>query len=61
MTTMTQDTYRTIGALTGLAAGVLLTVAVGYSGQIIPSALLGAGGCVAGAIIAERIHTRSGD
>lgn len=58
---MTRDTYRTIGALTGLAIGVLLTVAFGYSGQIIPSALLGAGGCVAGAVIAERLHSGSGD
>jgi hypothetical protein len=58
---MTQDTYRTIGALSGLAAGVALTVALGYGGQIVASALLGAGGCIAGAVIAERLHARGGD
>jgi len=58
---MTRETYRTIGAITGLAAGIVLTISFGLSGQVVPSALLGAGGCVAGAIIAERFHSRSGD
>jgi len=39
----------------------LITFAVGFTGQIIPSALLGAGGCVAGAVIAERLHPGSRD
>ena len=58
---MTRETYRTIGALGGLGVGVILTIALGYGGQMVPSALLGAGGCVAGAMIAERIHASHGD
>jgi outer membrane lipoprotein SlyB len=58
---MTRDTYRTIGALGGLAVGVMLTITLSYGGQLVPSALLGAGGCVAGAMIAERLHASRGD
>jgi hypothetical protein len=52
---MTEQTFRTIGALTGLAIGIGLMVALGFRG-ILPSALFGAGGCVLGAMTAERIH-----
>ncbi len=38
---MTQDIYRKIGALAGLAGGVLLTVAFGYGGQVIPKRAAG--------------------
>jgi len=53
---MTRETYRTIGALLGLGAGIAVTVGFGFTGQLIPSALFGAGGCVAGAVTAEKLH-----
>ncbi len=56
---MSQETYRTIGAIAGLGLGIIATVALGYNGQIIPSALFGAGGCVAGAVTAERLYARN--
>ncbi len=52
---MNEDRYRTIGALLGLAAGWGLMVGLGFSGMV-PAAVLGAGGCVAGAIAAERFY-----
>lgn len=52
---MTEQTYRTIGSLLGLAMGIALMFLLGLRG-IVPSALLGAGGCVAGAITAERLY-----
>lgn len=55
---MTRESYRTIGALIGLAAGIAVTVGLGLTGQLVPSALFGAAGCVAGAIIAEKLHDR---
>ena len=58
---MTRETYRTIGALIGLTAGLVGTVVIGYGGELIPGAVLGAGGCVMGAMIAERMHPGSGD
>lgn len=56
---MTRETYRTIGALIGLTIGLVGTVAIGYGGQLIPGAIMGAGGCVLGAVIAERMHPGS--
>lgn len=52
---MTEQSFRTIGALAGLAAGVGLMIAFGYRG-VMPSAIFGATGCVLGAMAAERIH-----
>lgn len=52
---MTEQTYRTIGSLLGLAMGITLMMLLGLRG-IAYSALFGAGGCVAGAITAERIY-----
>ncbi len=52
---MSEQTYRTIGALLGLALGIALMLVLGLRG-IAFSALFGAGGCVAGAITAERIY-----
>lgn len=53
---MSESNYRRIGALLGLGVGFALTFALGFAGQLVPGALLGAGGCVAGAMIAERLH-----
>ncbi len=52
---MNKDRYRTIGALLGLAAGVGLMRVIGIAG-IIPAAVFWAGGCVAGAIAAEKLY-----
>ncbi len=60
---MTEDTYRTIGALSGLGFGIGLMMSLGLAG-ILPSAIFGAGGCVIGAVTAERIyrwHTSRGE
>jgi hypothetical protein len=55
---MSEQTYRTIGSLLGLAIGIALMYLLGLRG-IVPSALFGAGGCVAGAIIAEKLYASS--
>ncbi len=52
-TRMSEDNYRSIGSIMGLAAGVGLMMALGFSG-IVAGAAFGAGGCVAGAIAAEK-------
>ena len=58
---MTRETYRRIGAIAGLTIGLLVTIAIGFGGQLIPGAILGAGGCVLGAVIAERMHSGNRD
>lgn len=58
---MTRETYRRIGAIAGLTIGLIITISIGYGGQLIPGAILGAGGCVLGAVIAERMHSGSRD
>lgn len=55
---MTEQNYRSIGAIVGLSAGIGLMVLLGYSG-IVASALFGAGGCVSGAIVAEKLYARN--
>jgi hypothetical protein len=52
---MSEDRYRSIGAMIGLAIGIGLMMALGYGG-VIPGAAFGAGGCVAGAIAAEKAY-----
>lgn len=52
---MTLQTYRSIGALIGLAIGIGVMLTLGIRG-IIPSAIFGAGGCVAGGVTAEQIY-----
>ena len=52
---MTEQTYRTIGSLLGLVSGIALMYVFGWRG-IVPSALMGAGGCVAGAVTAEKLY-----
>ena len=53
MTGMSEDNYRSIGSIIGLATGIGLMMALGYSGMV-AGAVFGAGGCVAGAITAEK-------
>lgn len=50
---MNEDTYRTIGAIIGLAFGLVLMVGIGLGGMI-PGALFGAGGAVVGGICGEK-------
>jgi hypothetical protein len=52
---MTEDRYRSLGAILGLAIGVGLMVGLGYGG-VVPGALFGAGGCVTGAIASEKLY-----
>lgn len=51
---MTRENYRSIGAIIGLATGLLLMVGIGLGGMI-PGALFGAGGAVFGGISGERL------
>ncbi len=55
---MTEQSYRTIGSLLGLAIGIALMYLFDLRG-IVPSALFGAGGCVTGAITAEKFYAAS--
>ena len=52
---MNEDTYRTIGAIIGLAAGIGMMITLGMSGMV-PGALFGAGGAVAGGICGEKLY-----
>jgi hypothetical protein len=54
-----RDLGRSIGALTGLAIGVLLMWIFGYSG-VLYGFLFGAGGAVAGGMTGERLVGDSG-
>ncbi|SMP61677.1 hypothetical protein SAMN06265222_107149 [Neorhodopirellula lusitana] len=55
---MTRDTFRTVGAITGLVVGLSLMSLFGLGG-IVYAAIFGAGGTVIGGISGERIHDRS--
>lgn len=54
---MNRENYRTVGAILGLAVGILLMVAVGLNG-LIAGAIFGAGGCVLGGISGEKLYDR---
>ena len=54
---MKRETYRTIGAIAGLALGLAVMWLVGLSG-IVPAAIFGAGGTVIGGVTGEKIHDR---
>jgi len=56
---MTRDSFRTIGALLGLALGVGLMILLGQSGML-AGALFGAGGCVLGGISGEKLYDKAG-
>ena len=52
---MRRESYRSIGAIIGLAVGFALMKLVGQSG-VMPGAIFGAGGALAGGIAGERVH-----
>jgi hypothetical protein len=52
---MSEDSCRSIGAIIGLALGIVLMRVLDLSGMV-AAALFGAGGCVAGAVTAEKLH-----
>ncbi|MDF1841346.1 MAG: hypothetical protein P1U77_07920 [Rubripirellula sp.] len=52
-----RDTYRSIGAILGLSAGVLTMSALGFGG-LVAGAIFAASGCVAGAIVGEQLHAK---
>jgi hypothetical protein len=52
---MTEQTCRSIGALAGLLGGVAVMRGLGFTG-LVPAAVLVAGGCVLGAIAAEKFY-----
>lgn len=51
---MTEDASRSVGAIAGLCLGLAIMFALGLGGMI-PGALFGAGGAVAGGIIGEKV------
>ena len=51
---MSEQHYRSVGSIIGLVAGLGLMVLFGYAGMV-PGALFGAGGCVAGGITGEKV------
>ena len=54
---MSEEIYRSVFALIGLALGLGLMFALGFGGMV-PGALFGAGGAVLGGITGERIARR---
>ena len=54
---MNRETFRTVGAITGLVVGLLIMNLAGLGG-LVYAAIFGAGGCVMGGISGERIHDR---
>lgn len=56
---MTEQSYRSIFAILGLAIGLGLMVLLGFGGMI-PGAVFGAGGAVLGGMTGEQIARRRG-
>jgi hypothetical protein len=54
---MTRESYRRIGAVSGLSGGWLAMYLLGYW-SLMPAAIFGMVGCVAGAITGEKLHDR---
>lgn len=54
---MSEQNYRTIGAICGLVLGMVAMRVLGFGGMI-PGAVFGAGGAVLGAMAAERVFRR---
>jgi outer membrane lipoprotein SlyB len=54
---MSEDNYRTICSVLGLVIGLGIMFASGWGGMI-PGAIFGAGGAVAGGIIGEKLFAR---
>lgn len=55
---MKRETFRVIGAISGLLIGLMVMYLLGMGG-LVPAAVFGAGGCVLGGISGEQIHDRS--
>lgn len=56
---MTEQGYRSIGAITGLVSGLFLMRAIGQGG-LVAAFCFGVGGTLIGGMIGERLHS-SGD
>lgn len=56
---MKRETFRMIGAITGLLTGFAMMYLLGMDG-LVPAAVFGAGGCVLGGIGGEQVYDRSG-
>ncbi|MCS7470460.1 hypothetical protein NZK35_27735 [Stieleria sp. ICT_E10.1] len=52
---MSRESYRSVGAIVGLGLGIALMVMAGQGG-VLPGAIFGAGGALAGGILGEKIH-----
>ncbi|MCO8120314.1 hypothetical protein NHH03_01100 [Stieleria sp. TO1_6] len=52
---MSRESFRSIGAVLGLVLGILVMWLAGQRG-VLPGAIFGAGGALAGGVIGERIH-----
>nr|WP_201724009.1 hypothetical protein [Rhodopirellula sp. SM50] len=52
---MSRDSYRSVGAIVGLGLGIALMVMAGQGG-VLPGAIFGAGGALAGGILGEKVH-----
>ncbi|TWU26469.1 hypothetical protein Pla52o_03220 [Novipirellula galeiformis] len=52
---MSQETYRSLGAIAGVITGVVSMALLGFSG-LIAGFCFGAGGAVLGGILGERFH-----
>ncbi|MEO1525676.1 MAG: hypothetical protein AAFX06_09575 [Planctomycetota bacterium] len=56
---MTEQGYRSVGAITGLVVGLALMRVVGQGG-LVATFCFGAGGAVVGGMLGERIHDQRG-
>ncbi len=52
---MSREGYRSVGAILGLGLGIALMTLLGQSG-VLPGAIFGAGGALAGGILGEKTH-----
>ena len=52
---MSRDSYRSVGAIIGLVLGIVLMTSTGQGG-VLPGAIFGAGGALAGGILGEKVH-----
>lgn len=52
---MSREIYRSIGAIIGLVIGFTMMKLAGQGG-VLPGAIFGAGGALAGGMIGERVH-----
>ncbi|MEM6779886.1 MAG: hypothetical protein AAF670_19690 [Planctomycetota bacterium] len=55
---MTRDNCRSVGAMTGLAALLGVAWALGFV-EMLPMAVAGSAGAVAGGVLGEQWHDRS--